>query len=339
MPSQSKKSGFTLVELLVVIAIIGILMGMLLPAVQQVREAARRTDCLNRIRQLGLATHNFESSLGHFPTAGGASNQFWNEDGAAAYGFENASWMYQILPYIEQQNLFKNRATIGMFQGISEVPVQTFNCPSRSGRFCNFGGFATFQLNDYAGVVSSRYDSTNWREWQWRDWQDPYPEEMKTFTGMIIKGGQVNTSTGQVWKYPTIGFEACLDGTSNTILYAEKAVNAKHYTIATADGWDYWELMGYYTGADWPHMRMFGANIDASGSVDEIVVLGDTERRPDSWLESNGHTFEQGFGSAHPGVFTAVMTDGSTRAIARTADLVVLDAMGKRADGTVANLD
>ena len=101
---RTRYSGFTLVELLVVIAIIGILIGMLLPAVQSVREAARRTACLNNLRQHGLSLHNYESALGEFPpqrlgptfpVPGAITNQF----GASS---ERQSWTVSLLPYIEQ---------------------------------------------------------------------------------------------------------------------------------------------------------------------------------------------------------------------------------------------
>src|SRR5207302_3812051 len=98
MSRPSLRRGFTLIELLVVIAIIGILIGLLLPAVQKVREAANRLGCTNNLKQLGLALHNHNTALGYFPSSTRAS---------ATAAVRNA-WTTFILPYIDQDNLFKN---------------------------------------------------------------------------------------------------------------------------------------------------------------------------------------------------------------------------------------
>jgi prepilin-type N-terminal cleavage/methylation domain-containing protein len=102
--------GFTLIELLVVIAIIGVLIALLLPAVQKVREAANRTSCANNLKQIGLAVHNFHDTYGVFPTTGGwwATGPAYDSSGTPlGYKYQTAGWMFQILPFIEQDNLYK----------------------------------------------------------------------------------------------------------------------------------------------------------------------------------------------------------------------------------------
>ena len=135
--------GFTLVELLVVIAIIGVLIALLLPAIQAAREAARRTECSNQLRQLAISFHNHHDTVGHLPTGGWG----WPWLGYPEEGFgkeQPGGWMYNILPYIEQKNLHDlGRGATGARQECrdrtkSRVSIRGLELPqsTRHKRFC-----------------------------------------------------------------------------------------------------------------------------------------------------------------------------------------------------------
>jgi len=143
------KRGFTLVELLVVIAIIGILVSLLLPAVQAAREAARRTQCLNNVKQLGLAVLNYESSHGRCPPGAVPSLPWetlrdrcrvdltkckWDIKTDAAFGHNGASWMLFILPFIEQQALYDGwdfTKNVSKNELLARKDIATYYCPTR----------------------------------------------------------------------------------------------------------------------------------------------------------------------------------------------------------------
>jgi hypothetical protein len=297
------------------------------------------------MRQLGLACHMFESSKKVFPTAGGAVEQYFNtaELSKAAYGYEGASWMYQILPNIEQTSLYELRKGDGganagfTLTDLSEKQVPLFNCPSRNGRFA-VAGIDVYALNDYAGVMSS-WNDPGWNGFSWQTSVAPkVGEQTVVWTGILAKGGQVNKSSAppQIWKFGNVGFKSIQDGASHTILLAEKSVSAQYYSIPNTNPWPYWEMYGYYTGADWPVMRMFGARTQGAASPSaEVPVRGDNEGRTPPYAT----TAEFGFGSAHPGIICAVFGDGGTRTISNSADLIVLDQLGKRSDQTTPALD
>jgi prepilin-type N-terminal cleavage/methylation domain-containing protein len=140
----SRWRAFTLVELLVVMAIIGILVGLLLPALQGVQEAATRTQCRNNLKQIGLAFHGHHDIHGVFPSGGlsWALNRVWHGNGPGLYTTQTWGWGYQILPFLEQQNLWMippgnlpPDATAGPTGDIAvaSTPVKTFFCPSLRG--------------------------------------------------------------------------------------------------------------------------------------------------------------------------------------------------------------
>ncbi|MFK7777646.1 MAG: DUF1559 domain-containing protein [Gimesia sp.] len=146
---QQQKKGFTLIELLVVIAIIAILIALLLPAVQQAREAARRSTCKNNLKQIGLALHSYNETHGVFPpgsvvtlTNGGSGNTIrwrpWIEAGTpGGVGTQGTSWMFQLLPFVDQATIFNkwnNNTNVMGNRIVAEVNIPGFYCPSRRGK-------------------------------------------------------------------------------------------------------------------------------------------------------------------------------------------------------------
>jgi prepilin-type N-terminal cleavage/methylation domain-containing protein len=169
--SSSKRQAFTLIELLVVIAIIAVLVGLLLPAVQKVREASKRTKCQNNLRQLGLATHNFVGAFGKLPPAtnwSGAVYGYATQPGGNILCVDGlnttGTWLGHLLPYIEQGVLFSNAA--GDLHSVRATIVNLFICPSDPSAWPGqpFGMNPTgLALTNYVGNVMV-YNPTNPRD-------------------------------------------------------------------------------------------------------------------------------------------------------------------------------
>jgi prepilin-type N-terminal cleavage/methylation domain-containing protein len=227
---RARRRGFTLIELLVVIAIIAILIALLLPAVQQAREAARRSQCKNNFKQIGLALHNYHDNFNQFPPA---QIRGWN--GALGQERGNAfSWGAMILPFIDQAPLYNQlNFTIPMYEGTNRTVIQGLSgingtiCPSDSMRIKTRSIHASTNTNFMTSIPGTSYFGSTGAYNTWSD-----------STSLNLSGGVFTIDPA-----PPTTIARITDGTSNVIAVSEKSarvwgggswLGVQHSTMGTA---------------------------------------------------------------------------------------------------------
>lgn len=365
---QSVADGFTLVELLVVIAIIGILVALLLPAIQAARESARRTQCTNNLKNVALAILNFENARKIYPTAG--ARNLWSDFGLEQ-NIENGrplgpdrqglGWAFQILPYIEEAAAHQLTRTIDL-QG---VVISAYVCPSRrSPRTAWSEAYqGIFAFMDYAGAVPCTFKTTARIERY--DPRTAVPLTPATFRplltafsggdgatyvysvpdntlydGVLVRcpwawSGTDKTSGKQIGKFLSnvtglVKPSKVIDGTSKTLVIGEKYVRNDNYDGPSVGKNRNSDDRGWSDGFDADIMRSTCfAPVSDGDPIGWAPILTNYFDDDDS-TAFGGTNVVQHFGSAHTSGINTAFADGAIHHLTYDIDVVIFNALGSR---------
>ncbi|HWL08796.1 MAG TPA: DUF1559 domain-containing protein [Planctomicrobium sp.] len=351
---RRQRLGFTLIELLVVIAIIAILVALLLPAVQQAREAARRAQCKNNLKQLGLALHNYESTHKVLPAGCtyGASPRNGQPAGTNSFG---PSYIAMLLPFLDQAAAYSNMTWIGRSPGyVAETGAGSANRPWARGAtppvicpsFSLPGSQATRErINVYAGIAGAADPAT---------FTEPRIYVLPTGSGTAV--GALQSGGGMLPPNVWVKFSQVSDGLSNTLMIGEQGsylqsvggtafwVFASHYAVSAPTN----DVIGYMMGT-----RMAGAppycdpacgtsgNNDGCDNDARFFNVTTIRYRPNQTPfasgtfngMSSGHGVNNPLCSPHAGGVHGCMGDGSVRFLGENVYLETLKQMATRDDG------
>ncbi len=338
--TRSNRLGFTLIELLVVIAIIAILIGLLLPAVQKVREAAARMSCSNNMKQLGIALHSYHDANDRMPP-GGAADQapFGTTNPADPRNNWGSSWKVYILPYIEQDNLhrrwqFQTWASgwqnVNNLSLVNRITIKPYRCPSST--------LPDFHPNSTTNVTTSLQMYTSYVGVSGTTLDTP-----QSGVGCCDGSGNINGGSGILHNNGKVTMVSITDGTSNTILVGEQSDHhrdANNQPIIPGSG---------AITSQGPHGWTMGAEGTGVGASDGGRQFNITTVR---WpinarglTSANGKSAVNGvnensgsnipFSSPHTGGAQMLMGDGSVRFLTASTPLLTLQQMSTRAGGEV----